>query len=819
MDLPTTRHDQPVATKDPRTSEVRTEAETNRFETISSYILLACIFFAPLVFFPSPYAPLDTVKTVFLGAAILLAAISYAISTLRNRGSLLPRSALAYASIGIVISTFLSSLVSANFSKSFMGQGFEAGTASFIFLMFLSAFLVSRMVGKDKDVLFKIYTAVFASLVLLVVFHLVRLIGGTDFLSLGILSNLTSTVLGRWYDLAVLAAAAGLLSFFALKFLPGGKGLKRTLMAALVFSGVVLFLVDFTLVWYTLALILLGVGAYEYVVRTPKGSGITSIISRISIFTLILLVISIVCAWKGNVMTDSLKKSVGIEYREVVLPWQLTLDVTANTLKEAPLLGAGPNRFGFQYLRFKPFEVNQTPFWNSEFTSGFSHISTQVVTHGLLGLLFWCLFFIFFVRDGLRALRTATDPLRVFLATSSFFTASFLWLMSLIYIPSHTIIFFTFVFTGICAALTLGDSAVRAKSMFAENSRWKSLTPIASALALVILVVWLGIFMKKTVAVAYFQRGILELNANKSVDLAQKNFLKALSWDTSDIYYQALSEINILKINTIAQELRNAAAKNPNAALDPKRVEEVMALAEEAVKFTKKAEEIDPHNHYNYIAAARISEVAASLKIPNAYENAKASYGKALQFNPYNPGIYLSVAQLEASQNRLTDAQQYIAKALQLKPNYTEAVYFLSQIQVANNQLKDAIVSARVATEITPNEPVLFFQLGLLQYNDRDYTSAATSFEKALALNSQYANAQYFLGLSYARLGRNADAIRLFEELVKTNPENQEVLFILSNLKEGRSPFADAKAPIDSKPEKRKALPVVEKQPAKTVKK
>ena len=87
---------------------------------------------------------------------------------------------------------------------------------------------------------------------------------------------------------------------------------------------------------------------------------------------------------------------------------------------------------------------------------------------------------------------------------------------------------------------------------------------------------------------------------------------------------------------------------------------------------------------------------------------------------------------------------------------------------------------------------------------------------KAVELNDQYANAHYFLGLAYARLGKNAEAIAQFETIAKTNPENQEVSLILTNLKAGKSVFTDAKAPIDSKPEKRSTLPIKEKNTVKT---
>jgi tetratricopeptide (TPR) repeat protein len=75
-------------------------------------------------------------------------------------------------------------------------------------------------------------------------------------------------------------------------------------------------------------------------------------------------------------------------------------------------------------------------------------------------------------------------------------------------------------------------------------------------------------------------------------------------------------------------------------------------------------------------------------------------------------------------------------------------------------------------------------------------------------LDSQYANAKYFLGLSYERLGRREDAIKQFEGIKVTNPDNQEIELILSNLKAGKSPFTDARPPIDDQPERRSELPV-----------
>jgi tetratricopeptide (TPR) repeat protein len=195
-----------------------------------------------------------------------------------------------------------------------------------------------------------------------------------------------------------------------------------------------------------------------------------------------------------------------------------------------------------------------------------------------------------------------------------------------------------------------------------------------------------------------------------------------------------------------------------------------------------------------------------------AYENAVNSYAEAIRRNPLNPALYLSLAQLQASQNKLDDALRTLGAALQVKNNYLEAIFMLSQVTAAQGNLKDAITAAQVATELNPQNSVLFFQLGLLHYNNKDYVSSAKALETALKLQSDYANAQYFLGLSYARLNNISSAIEQFSRLAQSNPDNQEVAFILANLQAGKSPFADAKPPVTPTPEKRSSLPIKEKK-------
>ena len=73
----------------------------------------------------------------------------------------------------------------------------------------------------------------------------------------------------------------------------------------------------------------------------------------------------------------------------------------------------------------------------------------------------------------------------------------------------------------------------------------------------------------------------------------------------------------------------------------------------------------------------------------------------------------------------------------------------------------------------------------------------------------EYANAKYFLGLSYYVQGRQEDAIKMFEDLARTNQDNAEVALILSNLRLNKAPFEDVVPPPTS-PESRAQAPVSE---------
>ena len=194
-----------------------------------------------------------------------------------------------------------------------------------------------------------------------------------------------------------------------------------------------------------------------------------------------------------------------------------------------------------------------------------------------------------------------------------------------------------------------------------------------------------------------------------------------------------------------------------------------------------------------------------------ADEAALNSYAEAFKVSPLDPSPFIASARVAMQIIKPMTLENTFRGALNIKPDFADALFVLSQIEAQAGNLKEAILRTEQAAAVSTNSPGIFFQLGLLQYQNNSFNAARTAFERAVGLNNNYANARYFLGLIYDKQGLKEKAIEQFAQIAKTNPDNEEVRTILSNLKNGRSALAEISPPA---PEKREEPPIPEKEQA-----
>lgn len=795
-------------------------SRSSRLESSIFYILLAAVVLAPLAFWPSQYLALESVKTAVIGILTTAALVLLGILAWKEKSLKLPQKSMLIIFLITVLSVFVSSLTSGHFVKSFFGQGFELGTGMFLVTLFGAALVAFCVVARRTDRAMVLYAGLFGAFILLWLIQALRLLAGAQFLSLGILNSVTSTLIGNWFSFGIYSAVIATVSLFAIIFLRLSSRMRAAYWVLFAASAIALIIVNAHQVWQVLAIVSLGVTIYLTSQKArPAGPAVSSFFKRLAWLPLVVCVVSAVFAWQGLAIAGPIVSKLNAGYTEIAMPWRMTLDVAAGELKDAPLFGSGPNRFTQSYLTYKPAAINTTDAWGIEFSTGSGLIPTFVVTQGIVGFIAWVLFFVFFGLLGVRSLRSlgrsdagalgsvneAERPYARFIIISSYVAAALIWLVEFVYVPSHAIIFLGFVCTGIWLGASAAYGRLGAVTLTARpGSRSSWAVPAVEAVGMLIVLLFMVTYLKNTAALGYFASGVQELTAAGEPIAADQAFARAVTLNPLDIYWQARAEAGI----SIANKQLSAITATSTASTSAAIIASAGQVVNNAIGFTNNAIAEDPTNYNNYVSQARVAELASAMRMQNGYESAVTAYTNAIRLNPGNPSLYLSLAQLQAAREKYDDAIQTLGAALHVKQNYLDAVYLLSQIEAAKGNLTDAITAAQFATQLNPNEPILYFQLGVLEYNKPDYTAAQAAFAQAVKLNPTYANALYFLGLSDARLGKTADAITSFEALSKSNPDNQEVSTILSALRAGKSLFA---TPATQKAARPTALPIKEK--------
>jgi len=794
------------------------EPHSKLIEKIPFFVLVATFFLLPFLFVPSASVPFILTKQTLLFGGIAIALIAWLLLRLTDGRFTIPKSvpfiAFALVPVAVLISFFLSPVK----GISLVGPGAEVD--SLLAVLFLSSlfFLVPSAFGSKKSV-FTLYVAFFAAFILVGLFYAVRILsianGGSAF-SFGIFSDITSNPLGKWNDIALFSGAALILSMFSFHFLRPTKWPKALLVIASIIALLLVAIVNFASVWYVLAIFSLVFIVYSVIVRQKiaNPSDVSSPPAdegrRVGMLPILLLIVSAVFIIDGfrapgddgrTPVAGWFSRPLNVNQLEVRPSWGSTFDVAQQTIKNDMFFGAGPSRFVSQWLQFKPSAVNTNPFfWDIDFTYGIGLIPTYLVTTGVVGFASWILFFIALCYLGFKfAVTHHDDKLLRYLSVSSFFTAAFLWVFTVIYVPGPVILGLTYLFTAIFITTLYQHENFKTIQFNVFSTPSSAFVGVLVLVLLVLASVSGGLIAgKNLLAGMSFQKALATFN--ETGDLSQANTLlnKAVRLGGVDLYERSAAELGIVRMRSILAE---------KGATQEVLQGEFREILSQTIDHARKSTEINPTNYQNWVALGQVYHELVPA-IDGAYSQADTAYTQAIALNPHHPALYLLRARLEVANRDIKKAREYIDAALKEKENYAAAIFLLSQIESSEGNVKAAIESAEKASLIAPNDVGVFFQLGLLKYNSRDWKGAVAALERAVGLNPQYANARYFLGLGYHRLGEWNSAIAQFEEIQKTNADNEEVNLILSNLKAGRSPFADARPPVDDRPESREELPV-----------
>ena len=203
----------------------------------------------------------------------------------------------------------------------------------------------------------------------------------------------------------------------------------------------------------------------------------------------------------------------------------------------------------------------------------------------------------------------------------------------------------------------------------------------------------------------------------------------------------------------------------------------VANLVASAVNQAREATNLAPNDAAAWDFLSTMYATARPLS-SNANSFVISALEKAIALEKTNPQLYLELGKAKVLQKDFKGGRDALEKAIALKQNYVLGYSTLSQLDELEGKGNEAIEHMSVAAALSPNDPTLLFNLGRLYYNrakQDDLVRAEQLFILALQANPNYSDALWSLGVLYERKGRTAEALSLYKQVQKLNPDNAEV--------------------------------------------
>ena len=125
-------------------------------------------------------------------------------------------------------------------------------------------------------------------------------------------------------------------------------------------------------------------------------------------------------------------------------------------------------------------------------------------------------------------------------------------------------------------------------------------------------------------------------------------------------------------------------------------------------------------------------------------------------------------------QGQLTAAHAVYAEVLQVQPQHFDALHLSGVIALQSNQPERAIDLIGQALQHNQRQAVAYSNLGLAQKKLQRLPEAIANFDRAIALQPNFAPAHYNRGLAFQGLRRWAEALASFDQTIALQPDNAE---------------------------------------------
>ncbi len=170
----------------------------------------------------------------------------------------------------------------------------------------------------------------------------------------------------------------------------------------------------------------------------------------------------------------------------------------------------------------------------------------------------------------------------------------------------------------------------------------------------------------------------------------------------------------------------------------------------------KKALEIDPQlaaAHAGLADVYAFQYMAYYDRTPAKIDMARAQATQAITISPTLPEAHRSLGRIYMFSGDWVKAEESFQAAISHNPKYAIGYRTLAWLKLGQGILEEAVQWARKALELSPTDLETLLLLGIVNLDQRKYTVAMATLQRAIELGPDYGRAYHLLGVVYMKLG------------------------------------------------------------------
>ena len=393
-------------------------------------------------------------------------------------------------------------------------------------------------------------------------------------------------------------------------------------------------------------------------------------------------------------ISENFRSSANVQMAvEASLRHSVSAQIAVETLKQSPrefFIGSGPGTFGYDYVKFKPKQINQDGAgWNLTFFSAASEFINRAATTGALGAILLLIVVLVWIAKGFGALIGEKEQIALPMAL---FAGWLGMAVAIFYYPFNLSIALLFWF--LLAAIVALDQEKRISLPL--DSVKKSYAVSLIFAGLLVAVIGLMVWGARHYYAETAYLGAVKAFGEKNIPAAIKK-LEAAAEATDRLQDSYLTGLAQAYLAQAEEEIKKGEEKDPQAAL-----EAAAPYLRDAIKNAAQSTEIaNPNNASNW--AFRAYVYRKLIGVSEGFDDwALDMYQNAIKLEPSNPSLFNEVGQIYLIKNNLDNAKIAFEKAVELMPQYVDARYYLALIADAQGEKEIAIEQLTIVWQLLP---------------------------------------------------------------------------------------------------------------------